>query len=130
MVNIIVVFMFEDFFKIIRRFRHKFFTLQKLCTEMKATEEYLRMLRDYKEMVGMQYGILRIGLFGSVARGEHKEGSDVDVCVELSSPDLFNLVHIKDDLQKLFGHDVDVVRLRDNMNPFMKQCICEEGIYA
>lgn len=97
---------------------------------MKTTEEYLQMLRDYKHLVGIRYGILRIGLFGSVARGEQKDDSDVDVCVELSSPDLFSLVHIKEDLQKLFECKVDVIRLRDEMNPFTKKCISEDSIYA
>ena len=78
----------------------------------------------------IRYGISRIGIFGSVARGEQQEGSDVDVYVELSSPDLFSLVHIKDELQQLFGCPVDVVRLRDNMNELLKRSIIEEGIYA
>ena len=87
-----------------------------VATIMKTTKEYLQLLQAYKLQSAIRYGISRIGIFGSVARGEQQEGSDVDVYVELSSPDLFSLVHIKDELQQLFGCPVDVVRLRDNMN--------------
>ena len=59
---------------------------------MKTTKEYLQLLQAYKLQSAIRYGISRIGIFGSVARGEQQEGSDVDVYVELSSPDLFSLV--------------------------------------
>ena len=99
-----------------------------VATIMKTTKEYLQLLQAYKLQSAIRYGISRIGIFGSVARGEQQEGSDV--YVELSSPDLFSLVHIKDELQQLFGCPVDVVRLRDNMNELLKRSIIEEGIYA
>ena len=38
-----------------------------------------------------KYGIMRMGIFGSVARGEQTEDSDVDVCVELQTPSMFCL---------------------------------------
>ena len=101
-----------------------------VATIMNTTKEYLQLLQAYKLQSAIRYGISRIGIFGSVARGEQQEGSDVDVYVELSSPDLFSLVHIKDELQQLFGCPVDVVRLRDNMNELLKRSIIEEGIYA
>ena len=101
-----------------------------VATIMKTTKEYLQLLQAYKLQSAIRYGISRIGIFVSVARGEQQEGSDVDVYVELSSPDLFSLVHIKDELQQLFGCPVDVVRLRDNMNELLKRSIIEEGIYA
>lgn len=78
----------------------------------------------------MLYGISRIGIFGSVARGEQKEGSDVDVCVDLETPSMFSLVHIKDELRQLFGCEVDIVRLRQNMDVLLKRDILEEGIYV
>lgn len=97
---------------------------------MKTTAEYLTILRTYMTENAHKYGISRIGIFGSVARGEQIEGSDVDVCVELQTPSMFSLVHIKDELQLLFGCAVDIVRLRDDMDGILKQNIMEEGIYA
>ena len=97
---------------------------------MKTTQEYLKLLKEYKQQRGVLYGISRIGIFGSVARGEQTEESDVDVCVDLESPKLFNLVHIKDELSQLFGCNVDVVRFRQNMDALLKRDIMEEGIYV
>lgn len=47
---------------------------------MKTTAEYLTILRTYMTENTHKYGINRIGILGSVARGELIEGSDVDVC--------------------------------------------------
>jgi predicted nucleotidyltransferase len=97
---------------------------------MKTTSEYIALLRKYMTENSHKYGIIRIGIFGSVARGEQTEDSDVDVCVELQTPSMFDLVHIKDELQLLFDCAVDIVRLRDDMDGLLKQNIVEEGIYA
>jgi predicted nucleotidyltransferase len=42
----------------------------------------------------------------------------------------FALVHIKEDLQSLFGCNVDIVRLRDHMDSFLRNRIEKEGIYV
>ena len=96
---------------------------------MKTKEEYLDILRKYSDLKSKVYGIVKIGIFGSVARNEQTEDSDVDVCVEMQKPDMFSLVHIKEDLQQLFGRSVDLVRLRDNMNPMLSKQIQRDGIY-
>ena len=97
---------------------------------MKTTSEYLQLLREYKALKAVQYGISRIGIFGSVARGEQTEESDVDVCVDLEYPSLFNLVHIKEELQQLFGKTVDIIRIRPEMDALMKRDIMMEGLYV
>ena len=102
---------------------------------MKTTQEYVQLLKEYKQKRGILYGISRIGIFGSVARGEQTEdeqteNSDVDVCVDLEVPSIFSLVHIKEELKQLFGCEVDVVRIRQNMDALLKKDIIEEGIYV
>lgn len=97
---------------------------------MKTTSDYITLLRKYMTENASKYGIMRMGIFGSVARGEQTIGSDVDVCVELQTPSMFSLVHIKEELQRLFGCAVDIVRLREDMDGILKQNILEEGIYA
>ncbi len=77
-----------------------------------------------------KYSITRMGIFGSVARGEQTEDSDVDVYLETSQPNMFALVHIKEDLQSLFGCNVDIVRLRHHMDSFLRNRIEKEGIYV
>ena len=97
---------------------------------MKSTSEYINLLRDYMAKNASKYGITHMGIFGSVARGEQKEGSDVDVYLETSKPSMFALVHIKEDLQALFGCNVDIVRLRERMDTLLKSRIEKEGIYV
>ncbi len=87
------------------------------------------MLIDDK-LIACFVNYLNIGIFGSVARGEQTADSDVDVYVDMTSPNLFNLVHIKDELQQLFGCPVDIVRLRQNMDSLLQHSIMEDGVYA
>ena len=98
--------------------------------DMKSPSEYINLLRDYMAKNASKYGITRMGIFGSVARGEQTEGSDVDVYLETSKPSMFALVHIKEDLQALFGCNVDIVRLRERMDTLLKSRIEKEGIYV
>ena len=44
-----------------------------------------------------------MGLFGSVARGEQKEDSDIDICVKLQDPDYFTRMEIKESLEERFN---------------------------
>lgn len=97
---------------------------------MLSTVEYLSLLREYMRENAEKYGISRMGIFGSVARGEQCEGSDIDVCVEIDRPSIFTLVHIKEELEKLLKCSVDVVRLRNNMDELLKMCINRDGIYV
>ncbi len=97
---------------------------------MKSTSEILSLLSDYKNSSAQKYGLTKIGIFGSVARGEHTEDSDVDICIEMTHPDMFSMVHIKEDLQALLGITVDIVRIRANMNPVLLKQIRKDGVYA
>lgn len=97
---------------------------------MKTINDYILILRQYLSTKAEPYGISKIGIFGSVARNEQTEDSDVDICVEMKKPYLFMMVHIKEELQELFGKPVDIVRLRNNMNPMLLKQIQRDGIYA
>lgn len=87
---------------------------------MKAKSEYITLLRKYMAENASKYGIMRMGIFGSVARDEQTVESDVDVYVELQTPSMFSLVHIKEELQYLFGCAVDIVRLREDMDGILR----------
>ena len=97
---------------------------------MKSKTEILHLLRRYKPMAQKKYGMTKIGIFGSVARGEQKEGSDVDVCYEGDAPSFITLDLIQSELEELLGSKVDVVRVRDNMNSLLRQRIQRDGIYV
>ena len=92
--------------------------------------EIIRTLRGFIEMNRDRYEIVRIGVFGSAARDNMNEQSDIDVVVELGKPDLFYLIGIKQDLEEKFHRPVDIVRYRDRMNAFLKKRIDKEAVYV
>ncbi len=90
----------------------------------------LAILRDFKNNFQDDFQIQQIGLFGSVAKDLNTENSDIDIVIKTSKADLFAMVHIKDYLEKIFKTKVDIVRYRENMNPFLKKEIDENSIYV
>ena len=82
---------------------------------MKSTSEYIIILRKYMAENAHKYGIVRMGIFGSVARGEQTENSDVDVCIESAPMGLMALCSLKDELEKMLGCNVDILRLRKHL---------------
>ena len=93
-------------------------------------EEILRKLASFRERKQDEFGILRLGVFGSVARDQATEASDVDVVVELGQPDLLALVGVKQELEELLRLPTDVVRYREEMNPYLRRRIEQEAIYV
>jgi len=93
-------------------------------------DSILAILRDFKRNFAGKYGILEIGVFGSIARDEAREDSDIDICIKTKTPDPFTLVHIKEELENRAGKRVDIVRMREKMNPFLKERIEKEGVYV
>lgn len=93
-------------------------------------DEAIRFLRQFKETNKDKYQIVRLGFFGSTARDSAKDSSDIDVVVELSVPDMFLLIGIKQDLEEQLHCPVDVVRYRDKMNAFLKSRIDQEAVYV
>ena len=97
---------------------------------MKTKTEILHLLSLYKPTAQSKYGLTRLGIFGSVARGEQTEDSDVDVCYEGRVPSLLTLDLIQTDLEHLLGTRVDLVRIRDGMNSLLRERIRKEGVYV
>ena len=84
----------------------------------------------FRERRQDEFGIIRLGVFGSVARDRATEASDVDVVVELGQPDLLALVGVKQELEELLHLPTDVARYREGMNPHLKRRIEQEAIYV
>jgi len=95
-----------------------------------AADAVLSQLRQHWADWQQRYHLKAIGLFGSVARGEQRPGSDIDIWVELEPLTPFALVHLKQELSALLPAPVDVVRLRKRMNPSLRQRIEREGVAA
>jgi len=93
-------------------------------------DDIILSLRRFKEINQQKYNIIRIGLFGSGARDNMREQSDIDVVVELETQDFFNLIGIKLDLEEQLSQEVDIVSYREKMNEFLKRRIDKEAVYV
>lgn len=87
----------------------------------------LNYLKEHYSEFQNKYGVEQIRLFGSYARDEATKSSDIDIFVKMP-PKLFDMVAIKDDLEEAFHKRVDIVRLRDKMNPYLQKRILKDGI--
>lgn len=88
----------------------------------------LSYLADHKEELTRKYHLSKILLFGSVAKGEETERSDVDIAVETDITDYFALYDLKESLENALGAKVDLVRPRERMNPALRRRIENEAI--
>ena len=93
-------------------------------------DEILTILREFKRDYAEKYGILEIGIFGSFARDEAREDSDLDICIKTRTPNPFLLVHIEEDLEGRVHKHVDIIRVRERMNPYLRERIEKDGRYV
>lgn len=94
---------------------------------MKTREEYIALITSHAEELQNTFGITSLRLFGSVARNQHHDGSDVDIYVEMP-PKFFLIVRLKAYLEELLGCPVDIIRKHKHLNPFLLKEIKREGI--
>jgi len=97
---------------------------------MKNSQHYILQLRKFKDENAERLGIQRIGIFGSVSRGQQTDESDLDVFVDLKNPTYYIMCEIKESLEKLCQCNVDLVRLRPSLRPILLKRIEEDGITA
>jgi len=72
-------------------------------------------------------GVKRAGIFGSYARGEQTENSDVDILVEFGKDvSLFNFVSVKLEVENLIGKKIDLVEYRTVKSKIKKNVLNEE----
>lgn len=90
---------------------------------------YLEILSSHREELRERYNVKGIGIFGSVARGESKRRSDVDVLVEYEiTPDLLEFIGLGMYLESLLSRKVDLVR-REAIRPELRENILAEVRY-
>ena len=91
--------------------------------------DVLQNLREHREELRERYAVRSLALFGSVARGDAGEGSDVDLLVEFERPvGLLHLIGTEQHLQAVLRvPKVDLV-LRDDIIPELKDRILSEAI--
>lgn len=93
-----------------------------------SRKECVDLLEACSETLRSVYGITSLRLFGSTARDELRESSDVDVFVETLTPNPFLLMEAKEYLEKSTGRSVDIIRNHRNLNPRLRKRIERDGI--
>jgi predicted nucleotidyltransferase len=76
---------------------------------MLTKEEITRILQEKSPYLASEYGVKRVGLFGSYAKGTSTATSDVDLVVEFDRPIGFRFVEFTEYLESLLGQSVDVL---------------------
>ena len=95
-------------------------------------ETILLFLKNHKDDFNLKYKIVTLGIFGSFARDEQNDKSDIDLIVEFeeNTAELFEKKQaIKEILKAQFERDVDVCRIK-YIKPYFKQQILNTAIYV
>ena len=95
---------------------------------MRTREDVLKLLQENQPII-RRLGGRRVGLFGSIARGEGRAGSDLDFLVELEHNSFDAYMDLKFFLEDLFQCPVDLV-LTDAIKPRLREGILKEAVYA
>jgi len=76
------------------------------------------------------YNVEKLGVFGSVARGDNNAESDIDMLVKLSKPiGMFRFIELENYLTELLGKKVDLVTDKA-LKPLIKEEILQEVVYV
>lgn len=90
-------------------------------------DQRIQQHREQIIEIAAAHGASAVRIFGSVARSEPNEGSDLDVLVKLEPDrDLFDQIALKQDLEELLGCPVDVV-VEGGISPYLEERILAEA---
>jgi len=82
---------------------------------MTTSNEILNIIRINYNYLSSEFGVKKIGLFGSAAKGTATKESDVDIFIEFNKPIGFKFVRLVEYLEELLGEKVDVIT-KDGLN--------------
>jgi predicted nucleotidyltransferase len=103
---------------------------------MKTLSEILKILENYKQELRERYGVLKIGVFGSVVRGEETEESDIDIYVELDLEKITfkKYLELVEYLSTLLGTEKIDLLTKDSVEsiriPYIKEEIKKTIVYV
>lgn len=96
-----------------------------MCTRQQCIDR----LTEAAPYIRKEFGVKSLCLFGSVARGDNRVDSDVDICVDMP-PKTGLIMGLKIFLEELFGSSVDLIRRHKNLRPFFLSRIEKDAIYV
>ncbi len=96
---------------------------------MRTLNEIREILSSQKEFIRQKYRITELSVFGSYARGEQNENSDVDILVDYDiAPTIIMLVELRDYLSQIFDLKVDIVT-KNGLKPRIRERVLAEAVY-
>ena len=96
---------------------------------MVQTPEIINQLKKFKFESASRYGIKLMGIFGSYAREQQDENSDLDIFISLNEADFFVLEKIKEELENMLHIPIDIVNFGSSSRNTLKQNIVKEALY-
>ncbi len=94
---------------------------------MEIPDHIVREVRTYCK----EHGVKNLFLFGSYARGDATQSSDIDLLVEFQTDrqiSYLDMLIIKSDLERILGSEVDLVEIASLVNPIRRKSILSERI--
>jgi len=82
---------------------------------MDDRDKVFKLIRENYDYLSTEFGVKKIGLFGSTAKGTATKESDVDIFIEFNRPIGFKFVRLVNFLEELLGEEVDVIT-KDGLN--------------
>ena len=87
-------------------------------------------LKGEEENLARQYGVSKIGIFGSFVFGDYKKDSDVDILAEFKKPiGLFDFLDLENYLTEQLGRKVDLVA-KDGLKKYIRKNILDSVVYV
>lgn len=96
---------------------------------MYTLQAIVHKLNQHKDELQRKYPAAAIGVFGSYARKEATEQSDIDIAVEITAPMGLNFIAMADEIEALFGIKTDVVPMR-SIKPEYLQDVKKDIVYV
>ncbi len=93
-------------------------------------EVIIDTIRNLKPFLKEEFGVEEIALFGSYARGEEKNYSDIDLLVKLNKTTLRNYIGVIDYLQEKLNSKVDLISKNNRLSDKFLRLISKDIIYV
>jgi predicted nucleotidyltransferase len=101
----------------------------KTFTQELTGEKIIEFLKAHKKKLKDDFGVTKIALFGSYARGQQTKESDIDVLVELKDVDFKKRFYLKEFLERQFNKTVEIGYFK-SVRPYIWEKIEKEILYV
>ena len=93
-------------------------------------EDILKTIESKRDFIEREFGVKKIGLFGSYAKDEQTDNSDIDFYVDFKKKSFDNLLGLWVYLEDLFNKKVDILHKHKNSNSIFLNSILKEVTYG